>query len=48
MRNYTECGAGELCVIVGSAGYLEVSTGRGSAAIRLGVQVGSGVELTVW
>ena len=31
-RNYAECGPGELFVIVGSSGYLEVSLSQASAA----------------
>ena len=33
-HNYAECGPGELFLIVGSSGYLEVSLGQGSAANR--------------
>jgi S-adenosyl-L-methionine hydrolase (adenosine-forming) len=44
-RNYAECGFGELFVIVGSAGYLEISCNQGSAAKRLGCETGAPVEL---
>jgi len=46
--NYTECPPGELFLIAGSSGYLEVSTNQGSAAKRLGCASGSAVELTVY
>jgi len=45
---FTECGAGELFVIVGSSGYLEVATNQGSATKALGCGAGSPVELTVY
>ena len=47
-RNYAECGPGELFAIEGSAGYVEVSEGQGSAAKRIGCESGAAVELTVW
>ncbi len=47
-RNYAECGTGELFVIAGSSGYLEISLGQGSAAKHLGCAAGSGVELTIF
>ena len=47
-RNYAECGPGELFVIVGSSGYLEVSLGQASAAEKIRCEVGAAVELTVW
>ena len=46
--NYQECGIGELFVIVGSSGYLEVSTSQGSAAAQLGCGAQAPVELTLW
>jgi S-adenosyl-L-methionine hydrolase (adenosine-forming) len=44
-RNYAESGPGELFVIVGSSGYLEVSACQASAAKMLGCGVGAPVEL---
>jgi len=46
-RNYAECGPGELFVIVGSSGYLEVSSSQASAAKMLGCGVGAPVELRI-
>jgi S-adenosylmethionine hydrolase len=46
-RNYAECGPGELFVIVGSSGYLEVSSSQASAARLLGCGVGAPVELRI-
>ncbi|HTA45687.1 MAG TPA: SAM-dependent chlorinase/fluorinase [Bryobacteraceae bacterium] len=43
--NYAEMKAGELFLIGGSAGYLEVSMNQGSAAAALGTRVGASVEL---
>jgi S-adenosylmethionine hydrolase len=43
--NYADCGPGELFVIVGSSGYLEVSSSQASAAKMLGCGVGAPVEL---
>lgn len=45
---FTEAGLGELFVLVGSSGYLEVATNQGSAAKTLGCGAGSPVELTVY
>ena len=45
---FTECGPGELFVIVGSSGYLEVATNQGSAAKALGCGAGSPVELVLY
>lgn len=42
---FTECLPGELFVVVGSSGYLEVATNQGSAARLLGCGAGSPVEL---
>ena len=47
-RNYAECGAGELFLIVGSSGYLEVSVGQASAALAIGCEAGAPAELMVW
>jgi len=46
--NYEQFGYGELFVIVGSSGYLEVSAGRTSAAKILGVSTGAPVELRIF
>jgi len=45
---YAECSVGELCLIEGSSGYLEVAMKQASAAKRLGCAVGSPVELTLY
>jgi S-adenosyl-L-methionine hydrolase (adenosine-forming) len=47
-RNYAESSAGELFLIVGSSGYLEVSVNQGSAAGRIGCEAGAGAELSIW
>jgi S-adenosyl-L-methionine hydrolase (adenosine-forming) len=47
-RNYAETGAGELFVIVGSSGYLEVSGNQASAAKETGCASGGPVELNLW
>ncbi|MSV27831.1 MAG: hypothetical protein EXQ52_03680 [Bryobacterales bacterium] len=44
-RNYAEFGIGELFVIVGSSGYLEVSANQASAAKLLGCAAGAPLEL---
>jgi S-adenosylmethionine hydrolase len=46
--NYAAAKPGELFVIAGSSGYLEVSVNQGSAAKVVGCQTGSMAELTVW
>jgi S-adenosylmethionine hydrolase len=46
-RNYAESGPGQLFVIVGSSGYLEVSASQASAAKMLGCGVGAPVELRI-
>ena len=46
-RNYAECAPGELFVIAGSAGYLEISSSQASAAKILGCGVGAPVELRI-
>jgi len=46
-RNYAECRPGELFVIVGSSGYLEVSSSQASAAKILGCGAGAPVELRI-
>ena len=45
ITRYAERGPGELFVIVGSSGYLEVSASQASAAKMLGCGVGAPVEL---
>ncbi|MGB7763286.1 MAG: SAM-dependent chlorinase/fluorinase [Bryobacteraceae bacterium] len=47
-RNYAECGSGELFLIVGSSGYVEVSVGQASAARAIGCETGAPAELMVW
>jgi S-adenosyl-L-methionine hydrolase (adenosine-forming) len=47
-RHYAEAAPGELVVIVGSGGYLEVSMNQGSAARQMGCQTGAAVELKLW
>ena len=47
-RTYAETGPGELFVIAGSSGYLEVSISHGSAAKATGCGPGAPVELTVY
>jgi hypothetical protein len=48
VRHYAESAPGELVVIVGSGGYLEVSVNQGSASQQLGCQTGAAVELKLW
>jgi len=45
---FAECAPGELFVIVGSSGYLEISASQGPAAKALGCIAGSPVELTIY
>jgi S-adenosyl-L-methionine hydrolase (adenosine-forming) len=45
---FTECTAGEIVVLVGSSGYLEVATNQASAAKALGCGAGSPVELVFY
>ena len=47
-HNYAECGPGELFLIAGSSGYLEVSASQGSAAKIIGCETGAPAELTIW
>ena len=46
--NYQQCNIGEVFVIVGSSGYLEVATSQGSAAKILGCAAETPVELSLW
>lgn len=48
VRSYSESAPGELFVIAGSSGYLEVSVNQGSAAKMLGCHSGSAAELSIW
>ena len=45
---FSDCEPGELFVIVGSSGYLEIAASQGSAARALGCGAGSPVELTIY
>lgn len=45
---FTECEPGEIFVIVGSSGYLEVASNQSSAAKTLGCGAGSPVQLTIY
>jgi S-adenosylmethionine hydrolase len=47
-RNYAECAAGELFLILGSSGYYEVSLREGSAAQQVKCEPGAAIELMVW
>jgi S-adenosylmethionine hydrolase len=46
-RSYGECVIGELFLIVGSSGYLEISANQASAAKMLGCGAGAPVELRI-
>ena len=46
--SFAGCPAGELCVMVGSSGYLEIVSNQASAARRLGCGVGAAAELTLY
>lgn len=45
---FSDCDPGELFVVVGSSGYLEVAASQASAAKTLGIGAGSPVELTIY
>jgi S-adenosylmethionine hydrolase len=45
---FAECPPGDLFVVVGSSGYLEVATNQGSAAAALGCGAGAPVELSIF
>jgi hypothetical protein len=47
VRSYTEAKSGELVVIAGSSGYLEMSIDRGSAAEKIGCQRGDACQIRV-
>ncbi len=46
--NYSDCEPGELFLIHGSSGYLEISASQSSAAKMVGCSVGAPLELKVW
>ena len=46
-RTYAQAGQGDLVVLVGSSGFVEISVNHGSAAGRLGVHLGDTVELNI-
>jgi S-adenosylmethionine hydrolase len=48
VRHYAEAASGDLVVMVGSGGYLEVAMNQGSAAERVASDVGAAVELKLW
>jgi hypothetical protein len=48
LHNYAESGPGEVFLIVGSSGYLEVSVNQGSAAKTVGCEAGAPAELHIW
>lgn len=45
---FTDCAQGEIFVVVGSSGYLEIATNQGSAVKMLGCGPGSPIELTTY
>jgi S-adenosylmethionine hydrolase len=45
---YSEANLGEMFLIVGSSGYLEISANQASAAARLGYSAGAEVELEIF
>jgi hypothetical protein len=45
-QTYADVESGELVAYVGSSGYLEIAVRDGSAAARLGVDVGDAVRMT--
>ncbi|HYW48228.1 MAG TPA: SAM-dependent chlorinase/fluorinase [Bryobacteraceae bacterium] len=47
-RNYAECAPGELFVVSGSSGYLEVSMNQGSAARQIACETGAAAELKIY
>ncbi len=47
-QTYGECGFGELFLVVGSTGYLEVAMNQASAAKAIGCAVGTQVDLTIY
>jgi len=47
-HTYSEAGSGELFLIFGSSGYLEVSINQGSAAGKIACEAGAPADLTIW
>lgn len=47
-RSYAEAPDGELFLIAGSSGTIEISLKQGSAANKLGMAVGAPVEVEIW
>jgi len=47
-RTFADFPQGELFVLVGSAGFIEISMNQGSAAERLGIGAGAAVDLTTY
>jgi S-adenosylmethionine hydrolase len=47
VRSYSEAADGELVVIAGSSGYLEVSLNQGSAAQKIGCSSGDACQIRV-
>ncbi|MCS6953426.1 MAG: SAM-dependent chlorinase/fluorinase [Bryobacterales bacterium] len=48
VHSYAEGGYGELVLIAGSTGFLEIATNQASAAQMIGCAVGAQAELAVW
>jgi hypothetical protein len=48
VKTFSDCPMGELAVLAGSSGYLEVVSNQGSAARLLGCGAGSPVELSLY
>lgn len=46
--NYSDCEPGDLFLIHGSSGYMEISASQSSAAKMVGCGVGAPLELSVW
>ncbi|MCB9451879.1 MAG: SAM-dependent chlorinase/fluorinase [Anaerolineaceae bacterium] len=42
---YSEVGRGDLLMLIGSSGYLEIAINQGNAAARLGVAIGDRIEI---
>jgi hypothetical protein len=45
---FSDCAPGELFVVVGSSGYLEIAVSQGSAAEMLGCGAGSPIDLSIY
>ena len=48
VSNYSEGVPGDLVVLIGSGGYLEIAMNQGSAADQVKCDVGAAVELKIW